>query len=199
MACWSVQLFLQGSLVRPTDQQTDRQTNRPTDHATPSVTIGRIYIRSKAMWPKNNNNSPSQLPVRSLFSQIYLWLAQTFDLGLTQCSPNAVRLLWLYVCRIYSLDFYSNKQYVLVNLLYSLHTSSGSYLGNNMGGGNAGTLTVTHLQRNVGADTEKFICDMGEQMQGQHRTFDRSCIWQVPKWPQWQILFGCSRCNHTLA
>jgi len=27
-------------------------TNRPTDHATRSVTIGRIYVRSTAMWPK---------------------------------------------------------------------------------------------------------------------------------------------------
>ena len=28
-------------------------TDRPTDHATRSVTIGRIYVRSTAMWPKN--------------------------------------------------------------------------------------------------------------------------------------------------
>ena len=31
----------------------DRQTDRPTDHATRSVTIGRIYVRSTAMRPKN--------------------------------------------------------------------------------------------------------------------------------------------------
>ena len=29
----------------------DRQTDRPTDHATPSVTIGRIYVRSTATRP----------------------------------------------------------------------------------------------------------------------------------------------------
>jgi len=45
----SVQPFLQGSLVWPTDRQTDRST----DHATRSVRIGRIYVRSIAMWPKN--------------------------------------------------------------------------------------------------------------------------------------------------
>jgi len=28
-------------------------TDRPTDHATRSVTIGRIYVRSTAMWPNN--------------------------------------------------------------------------------------------------------------------------------------------------
>jgi len=28
--------------------------DRQTDHATPSVTIGRIYLRSTAMWPNNN-------------------------------------------------------------------------------------------------------------------------------------------------
>jgi len=28
-------------------------TNRPTDHASPSVTIGRIYVRSTAMRSKN--------------------------------------------------------------------------------------------------------------------------------------------------
>jgi len=34
---------------------TDRQTDRPTDHATPSITIGRIYVRSRptAMRPNN--------------------------------------------------------------------------------------------------------------------------------------------------
>ena len=31
-------------------------TNQQTDHATPSVTIGRIYICSTAMWPNNDNN-----------------------------------------------------------------------------------------------------------------------------------------------
>jgi len=32
----------------------DRQTDPPTDHATPSVIIGRIYVRSTAMRPNNN-------------------------------------------------------------------------------------------------------------------------------------------------
>ena len=32
---------------------TDRPTDRPTDHATRSVRIGRIYVRSTAMRPKN--------------------------------------------------------------------------------------------------------------------------------------------------
>jgi len=31
---------------------TDRQTDRPTDHDTRSVTVGRIYVHSTAMWPK---------------------------------------------------------------------------------------------------------------------------------------------------
>jgi len=29
---------------RPTDQPTERETDRQTHHATPSVTIGRIYV-----------------------------------------------------------------------------------------------------------------------------------------------------------
>jgi len=48
-AAQSVQPFLQGSLVW--------QTDRPTDHGTWSVRIGRIYIRSTAMRPNNNNNN----------------------------------------------------------------------------------------------------------------------------------------------
>jgi len=32
----------------------DRPTDRPTDYATPSVTIGRIYVRTTAMRPNNN-------------------------------------------------------------------------------------------------------------------------------------------------
>ena len=36
---------------------TDRQTDRQTDHATRSVTIGRIYVRSTAMRPSNNNST----------------------------------------------------------------------------------------------------------------------------------------------
>ena len=32
---------------------TDRPTDRRTDHATRLVTIGRIYVHSTAMWPKN--------------------------------------------------------------------------------------------------------------------------------------------------
>jgi len=34
---------------------TDRQTDRQTDHATPSVTSGRIYVRSTAKQPKKSN------------------------------------------------------------------------------------------------------------------------------------------------
>ena len=34
---------------------TDRQTDRPTDDTTRSVAIGRIYVRSTAMRPNNNN------------------------------------------------------------------------------------------------------------------------------------------------
>jgi len=41
-ASWSIQQFLQGSLLWQTDRQTDH-------HATRSVTIGRIYVRSTAM------------------------------------------------------------------------------------------------------------------------------------------------------
>jgi len=47
MATQSVQPFSQGSLVW--------QTDRPTDHATRSITIDRIYVRSTAMRPNNNN------------------------------------------------------------------------------------------------------------------------------------------------
>ena len=43
MASWSVQPFLQGSLV----WLTDRPTDRLTDHTARLVTIGRIYICSK--------------------------------------------------------------------------------------------------------------------------------------------------------
>ena len=32
-----------------------RQTDRPTDHDTRSVTVCRIYVRSTAMRPNNNN------------------------------------------------------------------------------------------------------------------------------------------------
>ena len=45
----SVQPFLHGSLL----WQTDRQT----DHATQSVTIGRMYVRSTAMWANNTSTS----------------------------------------------------------------------------------------------------------------------------------------------
>ena len=45
----SVQPFLQASLL----WQVDRQTDRHTDDATRSVTIGRIHLRSTAMWPNN--------------------------------------------------------------------------------------------------------------------------------------------------
>jgi len=34
---------------------TDRPTNRQTDYATPSVTIGRIDVRSDAMRPNSDN------------------------------------------------------------------------------------------------------------------------------------------------
>ena len=32
-------------------------TDRPTDHATPSATMGRIFVRSTATGPDNNNNN----------------------------------------------------------------------------------------------------------------------------------------------
>jgi len=34
---------------------TSRQTDRQTDHGTPSVSIGRIYVRCAAMRPNNTN------------------------------------------------------------------------------------------------------------------------------------------------
>jgi len=34
---------------------TDRPTDRQTDHASPSVRVGRIYVRSTAMRPRNGN------------------------------------------------------------------------------------------------------------------------------------------------
>jgi len=43
----SVQSFLHGSR----SCQTDRPTDRQTDHATPSVKVGRIYVRSTATRP----------------------------------------------------------------------------------------------------------------------------------------------------
>jgi len=43
-------------LTSVTDRQTDRETDRPTDRATRSVTIGRIYVRSTAMRPNNDND-----------------------------------------------------------------------------------------------------------------------------------------------
>jgi len=36
-------------------------TDRPTDHATRLVTIGRIYVRSTAMQPNNNNKRSRNL------------------------------------------------------------------------------------------------------------------------------------------
>ena len=53
----SVQPFLQGSLVWQTDWL--------TDHATRSVTIGRICVRSTAMWP-NNYYYAAQKPILNL-------------------------------------------------------------------------------------------------------------------------------------
>ena len=38
-------------------------TDRPTDHATRSVRIGRIYVRSTAMRPKNVFNLPLSVHV----------------------------------------------------------------------------------------------------------------------------------------
>jgi len=45
-----------GSAVLHDTRSSVRQTDRQTDHATPSVTIGRIYLRSTAMRTKNNQN-----------------------------------------------------------------------------------------------------------------------------------------------
>jgi len=44
-----ISLAISAGLTIATDRQTDRQTDR---HATLSVTTGRIYERSTAMWPK---------------------------------------------------------------------------------------------------------------------------------------------------
>ena len=40
---------------------TDRQTDRPTDHASPTVTVGRIYVRSTAMRPENLTSDQTNL------------------------------------------------------------------------------------------------------------------------------------------
>jgi len=47
-----ISLAISAGLTIATDRQTDRQTDRRTEHATLSVTTGRIYERSTAMWPK---------------------------------------------------------------------------------------------------------------------------------------------------
>jgi len=39
---------------------TDRQTDGPTDYATRSVTISRIYVRSTAMQPIEDENNTSE-------------------------------------------------------------------------------------------------------------------------------------------
>ena len=60
-ASTSVQPFFLGPYDRadrPTGQQTDRSTDR--EHATGSVTVGRVYVRSRAMRPRNNNNKLSK-------------------------------------------------------------------------------------------------------------------------------------------
>ena len=66
----SVQPFLQGSLA----WQTDRQE---TGHATRSVTIGRIYIHSSAMWPNNYklHNHSFYYDLRKHFSQLVLLIS----------------------------------------------------------------------------------------------------------------------------
>jgi len=40
--------------------ETDRQTDGPIDYATWSVTIGRIYVRSTAMRPIEDENNTSE-------------------------------------------------------------------------------------------------------------------------------------------
>jgi len=61
-ASWSVQPFLQGSLLW--------QTDRPTDDATRSVTIGRIYVRSITTRP---NNASFKLPFWQMCSTVQQW------------------------------------------------------------------------------------------------------------------------------
>jgi len=74
----------------------DRQTDRQTDHATPSVTIGCIYVvlshlRSTAMRP--NTNSSRTAVVWQRERSVYLGLDETFvgQVGLvaSQCNDNA--------------------------------------------------------------------------------------------------------------
>ena len=43
---------------------TDRRTNGQTDRATRSVTIGRIYVRSTLMQPKNTKTKPKRNHMR---------------------------------------------------------------------------------------------------------------------------------------
>jgi len=44
-------------------------TDRPTDHTTRSVTIGRIYVRSTAMW---HEDSEAVLKNNNVFESIFL-------------------------------------------------------------------------------------------------------------------------------
>ena len=81
----SVQPFF-AELTSVTDRQTNRPTERPTDHATRSVTIGRIYVRSTAMRPNNNNNykqdieAQFKVPLKwaSLSLQISFFIVRAF-------------------------------------------------------------------------------------------------------------------------
>jgi len=55
-----------------------RPTDRPTDHTTRSVTIGRIYVRSTAMWPKKwfaiHELQRKVYNYKSVFNTICDWL-----------------------------------------------------------------------------------------------------------------------------
>jgi len=65
----SVQPFLQGSR----SCHTDRPTDRPTDLATPSVTIGRIYVRRTAMRPQKYRHHKVSECAKNSRKIAFLW------------------------------------------------------------------------------------------------------------------------------
>ena len=81
-----VQPFLHGWLLW--------QTDRETVHATRSVTIGRIYVRSTAMWPNNDTNDniygvTMARPLRG-FSWLFGWMQAERQMVVNpQTKPNS--------------------------------------------------------------------------------------------------------------
>jgi len=89
---------------------TDRHTDWQTDHATPSVTIGRISVRSTAMRLNNNNNLNKLLnkPKKT----VYLTYMAAAPQGGTEtcsscaCSGYSSRFCWRsWTCRICSAGY----------------------------------------------------------------------------------------------